>query len=250
MRLPLLALLALLPASQGLAATGIWSMIAESGSCDVSFLPEAVDDGIFFVDRGEAECGPDIGRVTGYAMNEEGAVIVLYSTLAGVELMGNLTRREDGVYAGSLRGGGGALRLEHKSGPRGITDPSSGLLTGEDVMPVENDDEEAADAPLAGLTPTGPCLFYSGGTSCADPADLGPPDDGQLQVITRMNLRDQGTTQGSSVIGRAEAGSCLQVTFCSEDEQGRLWCGVQGPAGQGYVLKQDDKSVYARNSCR
>lgn len=248
MRLPVLALLALLPAQPVLAA-GTWSLVAETGACDVAFLPETVDDGIFFVDRGEADCGPDIGRVTGYALNEEGAVIVLYSTLSGVELMGNLARREDGVFTGTLRGGG-ALRLEHKSGSRGIADPTSGLLTGEEAVAVADDDEEAADAPLADQQPTGPCLTYSGGSACVDPADLGPPEGGELQVIGRMNLRDQGTTQGSTVIGRAEAGSCLAVTFCSEDEQGRLWCGVQGAAGQGYVLKQDDAAVYARNSCR
>lgn len=249
MRLPLLALLALLPAQTATAATGVWSMIAESGGCDVSFLPEAVDDGIFFVDRGEAECGPDIGRITGYALNEEGGVIVLYSTISSVELVGNLVRREDGVFAGTLRGGG-ALRLEHKSGPRGITDPASGLLTGETAVPLEHDDEADADGPLADAGDSGACLHYSGGTTCVDPSDLGPPEGGELQVLTRMNLRDQGTTQGSSVIGRAEAGSCLAVTFCSEDEEGRLWCGVSSAAGQGYVLKQDSETVYAHNTCR
>lgn len=249
MRLPCLALLALLPAQMATAATGVWSLIAESGGCDVSFLPEAVDDGIFFVDRGEAECGPDIGRVTGYALNDEGAVIVLYSTLSGVDLVGNLSRREDGVFAGTLRGGG-ALRLEHRSGPRGITDPASGLLTGETAVPLEHDDEADADAPLADAGDSGSCLTYSGSGGCADQADLGPPEAGELQVLTRMNMRDQGSTQGSTVIGRAEAGSCLAVTFCSEDEQGRLWCGVSGAAGQGYILKQDSETVYARNSCR
>ncbi|GGE20649.1 hypothetical protein SAMN05421774_10647 [Gemmobacter megaterium] len=250
MRLKALALLALLPATLAQAETGVWSLIAESGGCDVSFLPEAVDDGIFFVDRGDAECGADIGRITGYALNEEGAVVVLYSTLDGVDLVGNVTRQADGVFTGRLRGGG-VLRLEHKSGPIGIADPMTGLMTGETAEPLDLEDEAAADAPLAGAAPQGDCLSYAGreGT-CAEQSDLGPPEGGQLQVLTRMNLRDQGTTSGSAVIGRAEAGACLAITFCSEDEQGRLWCGVQSDTAQGYLLKQDSKTVYALNTCR
>ena len=253
MRLPVLALLAALPATLAQAETGVWSLIAESGGCEVSFLPEAVDDGIFFVDRGEADCGPDVGKITGYAMNEEGAVVVFYSTLDGVDLVGNVSRDRDGVFTGKLRSGA-VLRLEHKSGPMGITDPMTGLLTGEDAAPVDPtadpDGEAEADAPLAAM-PAGDCLAYAGRAgTCADQADLGPPDGGQLQLLTRMNLRDQGTTSGSSVIGRAEAGACMAITFCSEDEQGRLWCGVQTDAGQGYLLKQDAETVYALNSCR
>lgn len=231
------------------AETGRWSLIAESGGCEVAFLPEAVDDGIFFVDRGEAECGPDVGRITGYALNEDGAVVVFYSTLAGVDLVGQVARSEDGVFTGTLRGGG-ALRLEHRSGPRGITDPGTGLLTGEEPVAVEDDPEAAADAPVA-AAPTDDCLVYAGQDGgCVDQADLGPPDSGRLQVLTRMNLRDQGTTQGSTVVGRIAAGACLQAGFCSEDGEGRLWCGVTGDAGQGFILKQDATTVYARNDCR
>jgi len=244
------ALIALLPGVAA-AATGRWSLIAESGGCEVSFLPEPVDDGIFFVDRGEADCGPDIGRITGYALNEEGAVVVFYSTLSGVELLGQVARADDGVFSGTLRGGA-ALRLEHRSGPRGITDPGTGLLTGEAPVTVDDDPEAEADEPIATAPPQqGDCLVYAGQDgACVDQADLGPPDGGQLQVLTRMNLRDQGTTQGSSVVGRIEAGACLTAGFCSEDGEGRLWCGVQGAAGQGFILKQDDKTVYARNACR
>ena len=248
MRAMILALATLSPALAQ-AETGRWSLIAESGGCEVSFLPEAVDDGIFFVDRGEADCGPDIGRVTGYALNDDGATVVLYSTLDGVDLVGQLARSEDGVFTGKLRSGG-ALRLEHRSGPRGITDPGTGLLTGEVPVVVEDDPEAEADEPLAAITPDA-CLTYAGGNGgCVDQADLGPPDGGALQVITRMNMRDQGTTQGSTVVARIEAGACLQAGFCSEDGDGRLWCGVSGPMGQGFILKQDATTVYARNSCR
>lgn len=240
----------LLPASVAAAQSGRWSLIAESGGCEVSFLAEAVDDGIFFVDRGEADCGPDIGKITGYALNEEGAVVVFYSTLAGVDLLGQVTRQADGVFTGTLRSGA-VLRLEHKSGPRGITDPGTGLLTGEDGAVVDTDEEADADEPLAAAAPQGPCLAYAGrGSECAAQNDLGPPDSGKLQVLTRMNLRDQGTTQGSKVVGRVEAGACLTAGFCSEDGEGRLWCGVQGDAGQGYILKQDDKTVFALNDCK
>lgn len=243
------ALLVLFP-GVALAETGRWSLIAETGGCEVSFLPEAVDDGIFFVDRGEADCGPDVGRITGYALNDEGAVVVFYSTLSGVDLLGQVVRQEDGVFSGTLRGGA-ALRLEHRSGPRGITDPGTGLLTGETPVTVEDDPEADADEPLAGVAPQGDCLVYAGQDGvCVDQADLGPPDGGKLQVLTRMNLRDQGTTQGSSVVGRIEAGACLDAGFCSEDGEGRLWCGVQGAAGQGFILKQDAKTVFARNTCR
>ena len=252
MRLAVLALLAALPATLARAETGVWSLIAESGGCEVSFIPEAVDDGIFFVDRGDADCGPDVGKITGYALNEEGAVVVLYSTLDGVDLVGTVNRQADGVFTGKLRAGG-ALRLEHKSGPMGITDPMTGLATGEAINPTEPDGEPEAEAdePLSEVVRQGDCLSYAGRAGeCVDQADLGPPDGGKLQVLTRMNLRDQGTTSGSRVIGRAEAGACLTITFCSEDESGRLWCGVQTDTGTGYLLKQDDKTVYATNSCR
>lgn len=231
------------------AETGRWSLLAESGGCEVAFLPEPVDDGIFFVDRGEADCGPDIGRITGYALNGEGAVVAFYSTLDGVDLVGTVSRKEDGVFTGTLRGGA-ALRLEHRSGPRGITDPGTGLLTGEEPVAVEDDPEAAADEPLASTLPED-CLTYAGQDGgCVDQADLGPPDGGRLQVLTRMNLRDQGTTQGSTVIGRIAAGTCLEAGFCSEDGEGRLWCGVSGDTGQGFILKQDATTVYARNGCR
>jgi hypothetical protein len=246
--LPWLALLALAPLPVA-AETGRWSLIAESGGCDVSFLPEAVDDGIFFVDRGAADCGPDLDRVTGYALNEDGAVVVLYSTLDGVDLVGQLTRADDGVFTGTLRGGG-PLRLEHRSGPRGITDPGTGLLTGEEPVTVDDDPEADADEPLAAAAPTD-CLVYAGQDGgCVDPADLGPPEGGQLQVLTRMNLRDQGTTDGSTVVARITPGTCLQAGFCSEDAEGRLWCGVTGDMGQGFILKQDGETVFARNACR
>lgn len=249
MRLPCLAALALVTTTPMALAEGRWSLLAESGGCEVSFLPEEVDDGIFFVDRGDADCGSDIGRITGYALNEEGAVVVFYSTLAGVEHVGQVRKQDDGTFTGTLRSGP-VLRLEHKSGPRGITDPASGLRMGEDAVPVDQDDEADADAPLAQGAAQGDCLTYAGTTTCVDQDDLGPPEGGSLQVLTRMNMRDQGTTQGSTVVGRAEAGACLAATFCNEDEQGRLWCGVQGDGGQGYILKQDAETVYARNTCR
>lgn len=245
MRLPVLALLAALPAGTALAETGRWSLATDSAGCTVSFTSEDVDDGIFFVDRGDADCGAELNRITGYALNEEGAVIVLFSTLEGVEQIGQLHRQEDGDFSGQLRGGV-AVRLSHAGGPRAITDPDAVAATADGA----DDDEALADAPLAAAPATGPCLTYAGGTDCAAPADLGPPDSGEILVLTRLNLRDQGTTQGSTVIGRVEAGACLPVTFCAEDEQGRLWCGVQAPAGPGHVLKQDAETVYARNSCR
>lgn len=235
------------------AQDGTWSLSAESGSCDLSFVAEAVDDGIFFVDRGEGGCGADIDLITGYALNEEGAVVVFYSTLEGVEQVGQVTRQEDGVYTGKARSGA-ALRLAHKSGSRDIADPVGDSRAGDEggtavdgaMTPPEPEGESAADAPLA---PAGDCLVYAGGTTCADQADIGPPEGGALQVLSRMNMRDVGTTDGSNVVGRVEAGACLQATLCSEDGQGRLWCGVQGDAGSGFILKQDGETVYARNSC-
>lgn len=235
------------------AQVGTWSLTAESGACDLSFVAEAVDDGIFFVDRGEGGCGDDIDLITGYALNEEGAVVVFYSTLEGVEQVGQVARQEDGSYTGKARSGA-VLRLEHKSGSRDIADPVAGNRadveggsTPDGAMTApEPDTESAADAPLA---QAGDCLVYAGGTTCADQTDIGPPQGGALQVLSRMNMRDAGTTDGSNVVGRIEAGSCLQATLCSEDGQGRLWCGVQGDAGTGFILKQDGETVYARNSC-
>jgi len=242
------ALLGLSLAIPAAAQDGRWSLIAESGGCEISFVEEMVDDGIFFVDRHSADCGADIGRITGYSLNDEGTTIVFYSTLSGVETLGRVTRSAEGaLFEGALRQGG-VLRLEHRSGSRQIADPA-GDIVADDAAP---DAPGAADSqPEPAIQPTGPCLAYAGQPgNCADAADLGAPEAGELQVLTRMNLRDQGTTQGSTVIGRVEAGACLAVTFCSADERGRLWCGVQGGGVQGYVLKQDDETVYGRNACR
>ena len=244
-----LALLAL-PAMPALArdgdTDGKWTLLAETGSCSVRFIEEAIDEGIFFVDRGEADCGPDLGRVTGYAITADGQAMTFYSTLSGtVETLGEVGLQADGIFTGRLRNGQ-ALRLEHASGGRGIVATSAGM--GEVTEPDPQEDEAGADA---GMTTTvQDCLLQAGRDSCADQDDIGPPEGGRIQTLTRMNLRDQGTTRGSSVIGQVNAGSCLPITFCAEDEGGRLWCGVQTPeGGNGYLLKQDDTTVYARNSC-
>ena len=241
MRLTLLATTMILAALPAKAATGLWAMTADSGSCEVSFVPEQIDDGIFFVDRGEADCGADIGRVTGYSLNEDGAMIVLYSTLDGVELLGTVAKAEAGGFEGSFKSGV-KVRLDHVSGPKEIANPIAGSAALESSA-VEG--EEPAEEPAAALD----CLKIAGSETCAEEADMGAPQGTEIKLFTRMNLRDQGTTSGSSVVGRAEAGQCMSVTFCSDDENGRLWCGVNGGGLSGYVLKQDDKTVYAANSC-
>lgn len=252
MNAPAVLALALLgmPALPALARAGDtdgkWTLLTESGNCSVRFVDETIDDGIFFVDRGEADCGPDLGRVTGYAITADGQALTFYSTLSGtVETLGEVGRQAEGVFTGKLRDGQ-ALRLEHASGGRGIVPTSASM--GEAAEPDPQEDEANADAGMA-ITAQD-CLLQAGGDSCADQDDIGPPEAGRIQTLTRMNLRDQGTTRGSSVIGQIKAGSCLPITFCAEDESGRLWCGVQTPeGGNGYLLKQDDTTVYARNSC-
>lgn len=245
----LIALLLALPLP-AFAEAGRWELLSETGGCEVSLLPEMIDDGIFFVDRGEADCGPDLNPITGYALNDDGAELVLYSTLEGVELLGTLSRDGEGLYRGQLRKGS-ALRLAHKSGPRGIADPRSGLVLGEEIAPaIDTDAETTPPAPEEEAREQAPgCLTYAGGTSCAAPEDQGPPDGGSLQVLTRMNLRDRAGTDGSSVVGQATAGTCLQVSLCEPDARGRLWCSVQSASLSGWLLKQDDETVYARNSC-
>jgi hypothetical protein len=249
--LPCLFAISLIPAP-ALAAGSIWELLAESGGCTVSLVPEMVDDGIFFVDRGEADCGPDIGRITGYALNDEGGEIVFYSTLEGVDLVGQLAREAEGIYRGSLRNGM-AVRMEHKSGPKGIADPRTGLTTGEDLAPAFTESADETTPPSAEVpeetAPPGDCLTYSGGRSCAEAEDIGAPLGGQLQTLTRMNLRDIGGTSGSRVVGQAEAGTCFDVSLCDGDAEGRLWCSVSTATLSGWVLKQDAGSVYSRNSC-
>lgn len=232
-------------APAALAQDGRWTLLAEDGTCEISFVNEQVDDGILAVDR-FGTCGPSIDQITGYALNEEGAVILFYSTFTGVDLVGTVTRDEGGVYKGTLRKGG-ALRLEHRSGAKAIADP----VTGAALLEPDEDPEAAADAPLAEAVRRGPCLALSGQPdTCAEDEDLGPPEGGEMRVITRLNLRNIPGTEGSSVVGRVESGSCVVVNFCSEDGQGRLWCGVGTDVGEGFVLKQDDKTVYAKNTCR
>lgn len=251
--------LALLLTTASAASAATWELLSESGSCVISLVPEMIDDGIFFVDRGEADCGPDIARITGYALNNDGQDVAFYSTLEGIDLIGQVRREEEGIYRGSMRNGM-ALRMEHRSGAKGIADPMTGLTNSEDVAPGFDTDSETtppapdneaqADAPLTRDAGAADCLLYAGTNGCAEQEDLGPPDGGQLQTLTRMNLRDQGTTAGSQVIAQVDPGTCFQITFCTEDGEGRLWCGVQNDSLTGYLLKQDDKSVYSRNSCR
>jgi len=233
-----------------LAQDARWSLFAEDGSCEISFVEELVDDGIMAIDR-FGTCGPSIDQITGYALNNEGALLLFYSTFHGVELVGTVTRDSDSLFKGTLRKGG-VLQLEHRSGTMGIPDPLGGSVAGEDSGTVEseNDPEAEADAPLVEAPPRGPCLALAGQeTACAPDADLGPPEGGEMQMLTRLNLRNIPGTDGSSVIGRVEAGACVTVNLCMEDGQERLWCGVSTDAGEGFVLKQDDKTVYARNSC-
>lgn len=240
-----------LTSGPALAAGGTWELLAESGGCTVTLVPEMVDDGIFFVDRGEADCGPDIGRITGYALNDEGGEIVFYSTLEGVDLVGQMSREAEGLYRGTLRNGM-VVRMEHKSGPKGIADPRTGLTTGEDIAPAFADNGEESAPPSAEVpeetAPPGNCQTYAGGRSCAETEDLGPPENGQLQTLTRMNLRDSASAGGAK-LGQAEAGTCFTVSLCDSDAEGRLWCSVSTGSLSGWVLKQDAETVYSRNSC-
>ena len=247
--------LLMLPLLSGpaLAAGGSWDLLAESGGCTVTLVAEMVDDGIFFVDRGTADCGPDLARVTGYALNDEGNEFVLYSTLEGVDLLGQLTREGEGIYRGKLRNGM-AVRMEHSSGPRGISDPRTGLTTGEDPAPAIDTDEETTPPTAEFSDESAPqategCPTYSGSRTCADPLDQGPPTGGMLQTLTRMNLRNINGTTGSEVVGQAPAGTCFDVSLCDTDAEGRLWCSVSTAELTGWVLKQDADTVYSRNSC-
>jgi hypothetical protein len=231
-----------------LAEEGRWTLAAEDGTCEIAFINEQVDDGILAIDR-FGTCGASIDQITGYALNNEGAVILFYSTFTGVDLIGQVMQDETGAFKGSFRKGG-ALLLEHRSGSRAISDPVTGAALLEADEGFSTEAEAEADAPIAEAVSRGPCLALSGQPdSCADDADLGPPDTGEMLVVTRLNLRNIPGTDGSSVIGRVEAGTCVAVNICLEDTQGRLWCGISTASGEGFVLKQDDKTVYARNTC-
>lgn len=248
--LPCLFALSLI-SGPALAAGGTWELVAESGGCRVTLVPEMVDDGIFFVDRGEADCGPDIGRITGYALNDDGGEIVFYSTLEGVDLVGQMNRDAEGLYRGTLRNGM-VVRMEHQSGPKGIADPRTGLTTGEDIAPAFSESEDETTPPSAEIpeetAPPGNCRTYTGGRSCVEEEDLDAPALGQLQTLTRMNLRDTPNAAGARV-GQAEAGTCFTVSLCDSDAEGRLWCSVSTETLSGWVLKQDATTVYSRNSC-
>lgn len=234
------------------AQEGRWSIVAEDGTCEIAFVDELVDDGILAIDR-FGSCGPSIDQITGYALNNDGAVILFYSTFTGVDLVGTVNRDESGAFKGTFRRGG-ALLVEHRSGSSAITDPvqEAALLEPEEGMAAsEEETESLADAPDDTPVSRGPCLALSGRPdACADDNDLGPPEGGEMQVVTRLNLRNIPGTDGSTVIGRVEAGSCVAVNICLEDSQGRLWCGISTDAGEGFVLKQDDETVYARNACQ
>lgn len=228
------------------AQDGRWSIVAEDGTCEIAFVDELVDDGILAIDR-FGNCGPSIDQITGYALNNDGAVILFYSTFTGVDLVGQVSRDDSGAFKGAFRKGG-ALMVEHRSGSRAITDPvkEAALLEPEEGMNTA----AAPEAPAETAAPRGPCIALAGAPeTCADEADLGEPETGEMRVLTRLNLRNIPGTEGSTVLGRVEAGACVAVNLCLEDAQGRLWCGVSTDAGEGFVLKQDDKTVYARNSC-
>lgn len=232
-----------------IAQDGRWTLAAEDGTCEIAFVDEQVDDGILAIDR-FGTCGPSIDQITGYSLNNDGASILFYSTFSGVELLGQVQRDDTGAFKGAFRKGG-ALLLEHRSGSNTIVDPVSeaALLEPEEGVQAPDSAPEA-EAPAEETAARGPCLALAGNPdACAEDTDLGPPEAGEMLVLTRLNLRNIPGTEGSSVLGRVEAGSCVAVNLCLEDAQGRLWCGISSEAGEGFVLKQDEKTVYARNSC-
>ncbi|MFN3938306.1 MAG: SH3 domain-containing protein [Gemmobacter sp.] len=222
-------------------AVAEWRLEGNGASCRIAFDDEAVDDGIFFVEKRDADCGP-FARITGYAVGEGGEAVVFWSTLDTVEQVGRAVREAEGRYSGNLRSGGNFI-LVHLSGPTEIPDPAGDLVE-EGAPPAE---PAAEPAPQGGTASVSSCLRFAGNRpGCAEDDNMGPPE-AELQVLSRMNLRALASTT-AQIVTRLEPGQCLPVIGCEEVE-GRLWCQVETAGQAGWMLKQDAETVYALNRC-
>ena len=94
------------------------------------------------------------------------------------------------------------------------------------------------------------CKAYYGTNRCAQAEDLGEPTTGSVEAVVNMNVRFLNSPT-SSVVGQLPRNRCVPVKRCWEsllDKQ--IWCDVDlGRGKSGWVLKEDEKSVYLRDGC-
>jgi len=95
-----------------------------------------------------------------------------------------------------------------------------------------------------------PCKQYYGTRRCAQAQDVGDPTSGALQPVANMNVRFLGA-RTSSVVGQLPRGRCVATQRCSSSIlSGEIWCQIKlTDIKTGWVLKEDKKSVYAKNGC-
>lgn len=225
--LPVIAGLLCLALSAPVAASDLWSVTSPKGSCHISFDQDPVAEGIFAVTQHDSACPENLKAISGYSMNNGDGTIILYSTASGLEQVARADKEQPGIYVGMTLDGE-SLQIVHSD----VAEPQP----------------ELKPEPAAGKAG---CLPYAGG-GCAQPNDIGAPDVAagvtSIHMVTRMNIRAMPGTEGA-VLGRVEAGQCLEIVGCVEQNGTTVWCEVEMKTYRGWVLKQDDRKVYARNAC-
>lgn len=224
---PTLAGLLCLAMAAPVAASDLWSVTSSKGSCHISFDQDPVAEGIFAVTQHDFACPENLKTISGYSMNNGDGTIIFYSTASGLEQIARADKEEPGVYVGMTLDGE-TLQVVHSD----VAEPQP----------------ELKPEPAAGRAG---CLPYAGG-GCAQPNDIGAPDVAagitSIHMVTRMNVRAMPGTEGA-VLGRVEVGQCVDIVGCVEQNGTTVWCEVKMKTYRGWVLKQDDRKVYARNAC-
>lgn len=212
-------------------ADPIWGLEAFGDVCPVTFERQQLPGGGMQRIRHQSRsCRGGLGNIIGWTAEGDGSTYLFYDR-AG-QILGRVDAIGGGAYAGVF-GDGDTLEMRYigDSRPQGhgqVQTAPQGSGAGEAMR----------------------CRVYAGTRQCAEAYDIGEPDASQLMPVVRLNLRFSSNLT-SQIVGKVDRGACYQVYRCREEPfaDERMWCEVQLEGQTGWILKQDETSVYARNIC-
>lgn len=217
----------------------VWALEAYDDICQISFDGDTqMADGIARLVRHSEECRGGGNSIDGYSLNNDGNTILVYTVAGGLQVLGRFDREGDGSYVGMMDDGVparlwfmGRMDMQSAAAPRQPGKPAA-----------------AAKGQQART-----CTAYVDSGRCAETWDLGAPEfvggRSSITTLARMDVRFLNNPT-SRVIDSVEQGQCIDTTACREAPfKGGLWCEVRVGNFSGWVLKQDDQFVYARNGC-
>lgn len=211
-------------------AAELWGLEAFNDVCPVSFSTQPTAGGLMQIRHHSQGCRGGLDNITDWSEEGDGGTFYFYDR-AG-QLMGRVDGMDGGTYSGVF-GDGTPLEM------RFIGHEST------------SDGGAQYNAPSgSGAGEAQGCRVYHGTRRCAEPYDIGAPDGAQIMPLARMNVRfSSGLT--SQVVATVDRGSCLEVSRCRDEPfaDERFWCEVQLEGRSGWVLKQDEATVYTRNIC-